>query len=48
MFYYYLSMHQCYIQFAKANIGIIDEDPSTLSGTIKIMEHLHKYVPKMR
>ncbi len=24
---------------------MIDENPSTLNGAIKILEHLHKYVP---
>ena len=29
----------------QVNLGIIDENPSTISGTISIMEHLQKLVP---
>lgn len=28
------------------NIGIIDENPSTTAGVIKISDHLHRYVPR--
>ena len=30
----------------QVNIGIIDENPSTNDGTIRIMEALQNYVPK--
>lgn len=29
----------------QVNIGIIDENPCTLDGVMKIMKELHKYVP---
>lgn len=31
--------------FEQVSIGIIDENPSTIAGTIAIMEVLHNYVP---
>lgn len=30
--------------FSQVNLGVVDADPSSTAGTIKIMEHLHQYV----
>ena len=30
----------------QVNLGVCQENPSTINGTIKILENLHQYVPK--
>jgi len=32
----------CIQQF---NIGVLDENPSTIAGVVNILDHLHQYVP---
>ena len=35
----------CIIISSQINLGVIQENPSTTAGTIRILDHIQKYVP---
>ena len=43
--FYFVHEYYLKLRILQFNIGVLDENPSTIAGVVNILDHLHQYVP---